>query len=293
MGDQAARGRDPAAVAGAQLQADRDAEEQSDRLLHRLLRHRHRLCDDLAHLVDGGRRAVRRLCGLRRGSPGATRRNTKFRRKRSRGSTAPAAQAREEWLEQHVRAGEPRMSDRHCPPASAPGRSASSAGWPSRPRVAAADVISNRPWRKRAGLQAHHRGLWLLDLPAQRHRHVLLLLRGLCRAADGDGRRPVRARSVRSRRVAFETACLLLPRATPAACPPSPPRPRSLLWTQICLLVTGAARPRLPRFWNRRSSPRWSPRASGLSAAPCSPPSSPWWAAMVFMSPPGCSGSAP
>ena len=41
------------AGASAQVRADRDAEEQPDRLRHRLLCRRHRLCPDLAHLVDG------------------------------------------------------------------------------------------------------------------------------------------------------------------------------------------------------------------------------------------------
>ena len=38
---------------GAGLQADRDAPELADRLRLRVLRHLHRLCHDLAHLVDG------------------------------------------------------------------------------------------------------------------------------------------------------------------------------------------------------------------------------------------------
>src|SRR5579862_7759358 len=50
------------------LQADRDAEEQRDRVRHRVLCRRHRICADLAHLVDGGAgpgRRVRRAARVR------------------------------------------------------------------------------------------------------------------------------------------------------------------------------------------------------------------------------------
>ena len=75
---------------------------------------------------------------------------------------------------------------RGAPPAperSAPGR-------PSRPRPGAGR--RRRAWRDRAGQQADHRRLRLLDLPAQRHRDVLLLLRGLRGAAGRNRRRPDR-----------------------------------------------------------------------------------------------------
>ena len=49
---------------GAQIRADRDAEEQRDRLHHRLLCSRYRLCVDLAHLVDGRCRGNRRFLTL-------------------------------------------------------------------------------------------------------------------------------------------------------------------------------------------------------------------------------------
>ena len=73
------------------------------------------------------------------------------------------------------------------------------------PAVAAATQLCDRPRRGRPGLQARHRRLRLLDVSAQRHRDVLLLLRGACGAADGDRRRPVGAGLVRSDRVAIET----------------------------------------------------------------------------------------
>ena len=43
------------------LRADRDAQEQRDRLRHRVLRGNHRLCPDLAHLVDGWAGSARRV----------------------------------------------------------------------------------------------------------------------------------------------------------------------------------------------------------------------------------------
>ena len=49
------------AGASARVRADRNAEEQRDRLRHRVLCRRHRLCADLAHLVDGRSGSVRRI----------------------------------------------------------------------------------------------------------------------------------------------------------------------------------------------------------------------------------------
>ncbi len=43
------------------VRADRNAEEQPDRLRHRILCRGHRLCPDLAYLVDGRARSVRRI----------------------------------------------------------------------------------------------------------------------------------------------------------------------------------------------------------------------------------------
>ena len=51
---EAARARSkPDTDTGAQIRADRGAEEQRDRLRHRVFCGRFRLCADLAHLVDG------------------------------------------------------------------------------------------------------------------------------------------------------------------------------------------------------------------------------------------------
>ena len=58
---QGAGDRGPAAGPRAEVPADPDAGEQPDRLLHRLLRHHHRLRPDLADLVAGGARAAPRL----------------------------------------------------------------------------------------------------------------------------------------------------------------------------------------------------------------------------------------
>ena len=63
----------------ADVRADRDAEEQRHRLRHRVLCRRHRLCADLAHLVDGRCWVCSALS--RRSSPShfATRRRSKYR----------------------------------------------------------------------------------------------------------------------------------------------------------------------------------------------------------------------
>ena len=50
---QRARATARSASAGARVRADRNAEKQRDRLRQRVLCRRHRLCADLAHLVDG------------------------------------------------------------------------------------------------------------------------------------------------------------------------------------------------------------------------------------------------
>ena len=90
------------------------------------------------------------------------------------------------------------------------------------------------PRRGRPGVEAGHRRLRLLDLPAQRHRDVLRLLRGLRRAADGDGRRPDRARAVRPDAASRSRPPACWPRASPAGCRRSPTSARNQLWTQVC-----------------------------------------------------------
>ena len=69
--------------------------------------------------------------------------------------------------------------------------------------------------RTRSGLQAHHRRLRLLDLPAQRHHHVLGVLRDLRGAVGGDGRRPERARIC--------STCTTSRSRPPACCCPASP----------------------------------------------------------------------
>ena len=65
---------------------------------------------------------------------------------------------------------------------------------------------SRRVGRSRPGAEADRRRLRLLDLPAQRHHHVLLLLRGLCGAERQHRRRPERRASCSiMRTVAIET----------------------------------------------------------------------------------------
>ena len=99
----------------------------------------------------------------------------------------------------------------HATATMAPGRSASPVG------ALDADRASG------PGAEADRHRLRLLDLPAQRHRHVLVLLRGLRRAVGTDRRRPDGRGTVRSaqRRDRNRAACCC--RASPAAWPASPP----------------------------------------------------------------------
>src|SRR5216684_1317384 len=66
LGVQAPRGRTGQVRRRAGVSGDRDPAQLADRLRLRLLRHRHGLRADLAHLVDGRRRGDRRLRHLRR-----------------------------------------------------------------------------------------------------------------------------------------------------------------------------------------------------------------------------------
>ena len=88
-------GRACAGQRDAGLQGDRNAQQQPDRIHHGLLRRRHRLCLDLAHLVDGGAGPARRLrhaARLRlpppRGDRSARRRDRPLRSRSSGGGHA-------------------------------------------------------------------------------------------------------------------------------------------------------------------------------------------------------------
>ena len=149
----------------------------------------------------------------------------------------------------------------------------------------------DRSRRGRARLQARDRRLRLLDLPAQRHHHVLRLLRGARGAADRDRRRSVRARAVQSRehrdrnRVPAGLELHLRPVGGRR------PSARNQLWTQVSLLVTGLLG-LASCCWRRTISPAWSAQARARSAAPSCRPSSPWSAATACMSAPGSCGWA-
>ena len=78
--------RERAAGRARALQADRDAANSADRLRHRLLCRRRRLCADLAHLVDGRPRPVRRASRPRWSLPFAASRKSKYPPRRLRGS---------------------------------------------------------------------------------------------------------------------------------------------------------------------------------------------------------------
>ena len=151
-------GRHDAGQRDAGLQGDRNAEQQPDRIHHGLLRRRHRLCLDLAHLVDGGAGPARRLrhaARLRLPPPGGGR--------------------------------SVRRRDRPLRPRSSGGGHAMNVA------VALSDVPPDGGGkRSRPGAEASRRRLRLLDLPAERHRDVRDAVCGLCRAGARDRRRAER-----------------------------------------------------------------------------------------------------
>ncbi len=197
LGHEGARPPAGAPRRGAGICGHRDAAQQRHRLHLRLLRHLHGLRADLAHLVAGRRRRRRAPMPPSSSSPGVTGSRMSFRPRRSRASTGPtAAPAARRWPARrppHERfEGTPRRSQSHR-------------------RGSARPPAADGACRRRPGLQAHHRRLRLLDLPAQRHHHVLGLLRHLCGAGAV---RPPAGPSGRELfelpNIAIETACLLL-----------------------------------------------------------------------------------
>ena len=122
--------------------------------------------------------------------------------------------------------------------------------------------LCNRSWRRRAGVQARDRRLRLLDLPAQRHRDVLLLLRGACGAADGDRGRSVGARSfqpaARRDRDRLPARIELHLRAVGGG---APGRATSFGPSWCCSSRACSASPFW--CWRRRNSRPWSPQGAG------------------------------
>ena len=193
IGDEA-RAREPGRRARARLSGHRDAAQQPDRLRLRVLRHHHGLRADLAHLVDGGARRSSAPTRPSWSSPGATAPRIAFRPPKWRGSTARIARARRAALAQWSRPNERR---------SAPDR--------RRPRRRGDRRARRRGAAGRPSRRSASRRLRLLDLPAQRHRDVLGVLRRLRRALRT---RPPAGRAAQELfdldNVALETACLLL-----------------------------------------------------------------------------------
>ena len=146
-------------------------------------------------------------------------------------------------------------------------------------RMSAAQGTLGRGTRSaRPRLQARHRRIWLLDLPPQRHRHVLRVLCGLRGAVERDRRRPKREGPVpsphRGDRDGMSAAVQLHLRRRQHR--RTGPQRSDVLWqhggdrgTRRCLPAAGGAR---VRRHGRQL-------ARGRRAAPFCRPSSPWWAA--------------
>ena len=90
-----------------------------------------------------------------------------------------------------------------------------------------------------AGLQAHHRRLRFLGLPALRHRHVLRVLRRLCGVGRRDRRRTGRRATLRSAQRCDRDRLPARSRASAAGWRASPSSSAARFLTQIALLVTG------------------------------------------------------
>ena len=83
---QSARREQPRRHKAVRVSADRDAGKQRDRLCHRFFCRRHRLCADLAYLVDGRPRRIRRAWQPRWSLPSAAWKKSKYRLRRLHGS---------------------------------------------------------------------------------------------------------------------------------------------------------------------------------------------------------------
>ena len=246
----------------------------ADRLRQRLLRHDHRLRADLAHLVAGDRGLRRRLCDLRRRSPGATTMSTRSRPRRSPASTAPiaprAAGAGAMGGRVHERSTAADTADGAC--RSATMCAARTIGTRERPRVRSASSSATASGSSCSATSSCSRR----SSPPTR----------CCRATRG---RAERARAVRSRQRRDRDrlpAALELHlrhggdrrrRAQQALVPGRP-------WLVTCVLGLAFLRSR------SANSPISSRAGPGRHAAPSCPPSSRWSAAMACTSPPACCG---
>jgi hypothetical protein len=150
----------------------------------------------------------------------------------ARGPARPAARAPRERPHERLPASRRRRDRAPRPRGPPPAR-------PSRPWRRAAGR-GRRPRHHRAGEQAHHRRLRLLDLPAQRHRDVLLLLRRLRGAAGhatagGPGIRELVDMPGSAGRPG-RCCCPAIPAASPSPRPTSATSsgPRSSCWSPAC-----------------------------------------------------------
>ena len=224
---QRAREQRASATRRAALRGHRDAAQQSDRLHLRVLRGRHRVLPDLAHLVAGRARTRRRLCHLCGVCLARCRTRSRFRPRKSRGSIAPIAPRAPRRCARRRSMSTPALRAR--------ARSLSPRPTAGVDRAAAGD----RSRRRRAGAQTHRRRLRLLDLHPLRRDHVLDAFRRLCGARSrtprgGPGRTSCSTCTIRRSR----PACCSLSTFTCGMASLAVGQ-RSQKWTQLALLVTG------------------------------------------------------
>ena len=251
----------------------------------------HRLRAYLAHLVAGGRGTRRGLCGVR-----------VVRMARRRGARHPGDGGGASSIACGARRARPGLRGmrrsrsgfndhrRHlCPDRASRSRSRPVQARPSRRRRPRRRLRGDRARRRRSGIEAGDRRLRILDLPAERHRDVLVLLRGARGVADGDCRRAVGTRIVRSdarcHRDGLPPGLELHLRPVGGRNPCAQPAldRRSRCWSPAC----SASPSSISRSSN---SPAWWPAAPDRSAARSCRRSSQWSAFTACTSARGCCG---
>ena len=201
-----------------------------------------------------------------------------------------AAAAREEWLAQRASA-EARHEQPSRPSSPAPG--------PLQARASARDgradqrAARDRSRRRRPGLEARHRRLRLLDLPAQRHRDVLRFFAAFAVLQGATAGGPSGRELFDPSRVAIETALPARIELHLRAGGGRRPRRAASSGRKSGLAGHRPSRPRLPGAGGpgirRHGRARRRPAAQRLPLRRSSPSS----AATGCTSPPACCGSAP
>ena len=217
LGDQAAREGRTGRRRRPGLRDDRDAAQHAHGLHLRLLRDRHRLRADLAYLVDGRGRLRRRLCDLRAVRLARSRRGG-YRCRRSRAARSPAARGAPPVRSEQGMSAAALAHDPHHLRQGTNEAIGQSEGGPASKRIVVAY------------------GFWIFLLS-----DIIMFsafFAGYAVLAKASAGGPTGAELFEPQRVAIETALLL---ASSFSCGLAgvATQARSMVWTQVALLVTG------------------------------------------------------